>query len=143
MIKYFCMLLIVVLPLGCCGLFKKPIVIDSVIDEKVRMDETENPAMKLIIKEDLGKKRIELYDVVVKDVTESTNIDYDFCIIADVQTKKGPVQCHIYTTDVKTMSRLVKGQTKIDVKGIFGRFFSLLDDYYTRIEIINSCVTIK
>jgi hypothetical protein len=126
-----------------CGLFKKSILIDGVVDEKVRIDEAENPAMKLMIKDDLGNRKIELHDVTVKDVIESTNIDYDFCVLADVQTRKGPVECFIYTADVKTVAKLSKGKSKIDVSGDFGRFFSLLDDYYTRLEIVKSCIKIK
>lgn len=145
MIKYVLLVVALILPLGCCGggLLKKPIVMESVIDEKVRMDEADNPAAKYVIREELGKRRIEIPELLVKDVTESTNIDYEFCIKADMPTKKGTVECHIYTDDVKIISKLEKGKTKIEVRGLFGRFFTLLGDYYTRIEIIKSCVKIK
>jgi hypothetical protein len=122
---------------------KEPILIDGVVNEKVRMDQTDNPAMNYIIRDELGKRRVQLFNVTVKNVTESTNIDYDFCVIVDVQTKKGPVECHVYSTDVKTIASLVKGKTKIDAEGDFGRFFSLLDDYYTRLEMLKSSITIK
>ena len=145
MIKYALFFVALIMPLGCCGggLLKKPILIESVVDEKARMDEAENPAAKFIIKDELGNRRIEIADLLVKDVTESTNIDYDYCIKADVATKKGTVECNIYTDDVKTISKLEKGKTHIEVRGLFGRFFTLLDNYYTRIEIIKSCVKIK
>jgi hypothetical protein len=120
---------------------KDPILIESVVDEKAKMDQADNPAMKFLINEELGKREVHLFSVVVKDVTPSTNIDYDFCVIADVQTKKGPVECHIYSTDVKTVSGLVKGKTRINAVGDFGRFFSLLDNYYTRLEIIKATIT--
>ncbi len=144
MIKYACIILTVIMPLGCCGggLLKKPIMIEGVVDEKVRMDGADNPAARHIIKEDLGNRRIEIPELLVKEVTESTNIDYDFCIKADVSTKKGTVECNIYTDDVKTIAKLEKGKTKIEVRGLFGRFFSLPDSHYTRIEIIKSCVKI-
>ncbi|OHD65882.1 MAG: hypothetical protein A2176_03475 [Spirochaetes bacterium RBG_13_51_14] len=141
--KYLWLVVVASAAVASCGLFKKPILMDGVIDEKVRMDEADNPAKKLMIKEELGGRRIQLFDLTVKEVTESTNIDYDFCVIADVQTKKGAVECHIYSSNVKTVSRLVKGKSKIDVTGEFGRFFTLLDNYYTRLEIVKASITIK
>ena len=139
--KYVWLLLIAVMATVSC--IKEPILIDGVVNEKVRMDLTDNPAMKYIIRDELGNRRVQLFDLMVKDVTESTNIDYNFCVIVDVQTKKGLVECHIFSTDVKTIARLVKGKTKIDAEGDFGRFFSLLDDYYTRLEMLKSSITIK
>lgn len=139
--RYVCLVFVVLLAVVSC--VKEPILIDGVVNEKSRIDQTDNPAMKYIIKEGLGKRRVQLYNVTVKDVIESTNIDYDFCVIVDVQTKKGPVECHIYSTDVDTVAKLVKGRTKIDAEGDFGRFFSLIDDYYTRVEMLKSSITIK
>lgn len=120
---------------------KEPILIESVVEEKARMDLADNPAMKFIINEDLGKREVHLYGLTVKDVTDSTNIDYEFCVIADVLTKKGLVECHIYSKDVKTVARLQKGRSKINAVGDFGRFFSLLDDYYTRLEVVKAVIT--
>jgi hypothetical protein len=139
--KYVWLLFIALTVVVSC--VKEPILIDSVVNEKARMDQSDNPAMKFIIKEELGKRRVQLFNVTVKDVIESTNIDYDFCVIVDVQTKKGQVECHIYSTDIDTISKLVKGKTKIDAEGDFGRFFSLIDDYYTRVEMLKSSITIK
>ena len=139
--KYVCLLCIALSAIVSC--VKEPILIDGVVSEKARMDQSDNPAMKYIIKEELGKRRVQLFNVTVKDVIESTNIDYDFCVIVDVQTKKGPVECHIYSTDIDIVSKLVKGKTKIDAEGDFGRFFSLIDDYYTRVEMLKSSITIK
>ena len=139
--KYVCLLCIALSAIVSC--VKEPILIDGVVSEKARMDQSDNPAMKYIIKEELGKRRVQLFNVSVKDVIESTNIDYDFCVIVDVQTKKGPVECHIYSTDIDIVSKLVKGKTKIDAEGDFGRFFSLIDDYYTRVEMLKSSITIK
>lgn len=126
-----------------CGAFKKAILIDGVVEEKTRIDASDNPAMKQQIRDELGNRRIELTGLVVKDVVDSNNIDYDYCVIADVQTQKGAVQCHIYTTDVKTVAKLQKGKSIIDVSGDFGRFFSLLDAYYTRLEIVKASIRIK
>ena len=139
--KYVWLLIIAVSAAVSC--VKEPILIDGVINEKARMDQSDNPAMKYIINKELGKRRVQLFNATVKEVIDSTNIDYDFCVIVDVQTKKGPVECHIYSTDAKTIASLVKGKTKIDAEGDFGRFFSLIDDYYTRVEMLKSSITIK
>jgi hypothetical protein len=139
--KHVCVLCVALVAFVSC--VKEPILIDGVVNEKERMDMSDNPAMKYIIKEELGKRRVQLFNVIVKDVIESTNIDYDFCVIVEVQTKKGPVECHIYSTDINTVSKLVKGKTRIDAEGDFGRFFSLIDDYYTRVEMLKSSITIK
>jgi hypothetical protein len=135
--------LLLISAIATVSCIKEPILIDGVVSEKMRMDQTDNPAMNYMIRDELGKRRVQLFNVTVKDVTESTNIDYDFCVIVDVQTKKGLVECHIYSTDVKTVASLVKGKTKIDAEGDFGRFFSLLDDYYTRVEMLKSSIMIK
>jgi hypothetical protein len=135
--------LIVAVAVLSCGVLKKAIRIDAVVDEKARIEATDNPALKQIIRDELGKRRIELVGLTVKDVVDSNNIDYDYCVIADVQTPKGPVQCHIYTTDVKTVAKLVKGKSIIDASGDFGRFFSLLDSYYTRLEVVRASIKIK
>jgi len=134
-------LLPLVIAVAMTSCVKEPILIESVVNEKARMDQAENPAMKFLINEDLGKREVHLSGLTVKDVTVSTNIDYDFCVIADVMTKKGLVECHIYSKDVKTVAGLVKGKSKINAVGDFGRFFSLLDDYYTRLEIVKATIT--
>jgi hypothetical protein len=141
--KIFHLVLIAVVLLASCSLFKKQILIDAVIDQKEQMDSAENPAMKNVINDELRGRRVHLVDVTVKDVALSANIDYDFCVIADVQTKKGMVEFYIYSTDRDTISKLAKGKTRIDALGDFSRFFSLLGDYYTMIEIINSTIKIK
>lgn len=142
--KYYLFVLIMaVVAAPSCSAFKKAILMDDVVGEKARIEATDNPAMKSLIRDELGKRRIELVGLIVKDVVDSNNIDYDYCVIADVQTQKGPVQCHIYTTDVKTVAKLVKGKSIIDASGDFGRFFSLLDSYYTRLEVVKASIRIK
>ena len=141
--RYLFVVMLAAVAAMSCGLFKKPILIDGVATEKAHIDATDNPAMKDLIKEELGKRRIELTGVTVKDVVESNNIDYDYCVIADVQTPQGLVQCQIYSTDAKTVSKLVKGKSVIDVSGDFGRFFSMLDNYYTRLEVVKASIKIK
>lgn len=141
--KQFLLIMIAVAVCTSCDVFKKPILIEDVASEKVRIEGSGNPAQKYLINKDLGKRRIMLYDVTVKNVVDSNNIDYDFCVLVDVQTKKGPIECNIYSKDVKTIAKLVKGTTKIDVVGVFGRFFSTLDDYFTKVDIIRASIAIK
>ena len=125
-----------------CAHFRKPVTIEHVVGEKARIDAAENPALKEVIRNDLGSYRIRLEGLTVKNVTVSNNIEYDYCVIADVSTEKGVVECHIYSKDLRTVAKLVKGESKIDVTGMFGRFFSLLDDYYTRLEIVRAKIAV-
>jgi hypothetical protein len=141
--RYLFAVILAAVAIASCGLFKQPILIDGVAAEKARIDATDNPALKDLIRTELDKRRIELTGVTVKDVVESNNIDYDYCVIADVQTQKGLVQCQIFTTDAKTVSKLVKGKSVIDATGDFGRFFSMLDNYYTRLEVVRASIKIK
>ena len=57
-------------------------------------------------------------------------------------TKKGLVECYIYTKNIRIISELKMGKTKIDITGKFSRFFSMLDEYYTKIEIIDASISI-
>jgi len=123
--------------------FKEKVTIDQVLSAKETIDKSQNPAEVLLLKNDLSEKIVILEDVHVKDIIVSPNVDYDFCILADLQSEKGPIECHIYTKNIKRISQLVKGVSIISVKGEFKRFFSMLDNYYTKIEITNSNVTIK
>ncbi|MCL2154765.1 MAG: hypothetical protein FWH53_03775 [Leptospirales bacterium] len=122
--------------------FKDKITIDQVLAAKEIIDASQNPAEVLLLKNDLSEKIVILDNVYVKDIIISTNVDYDFCVLADLQSDKGPIECYIYTKNVKRISQLIKGVSIISVKGEFNRFFSMLDNYYTKIEITNSDVTI-
>ena len=117
-------------------------MINELIQYKEKLDKTENPAEAYMIKADLASKIVVLDGLVVKDIVESTIIDYQYCVISELDTEKGKIECHIYTKNIRRISHLVKGQTKINVKGEFSRFFSTLDNYYTKVEVINSSITI-
>lgn len=116
--------------------------INDLIQYKEKIDHTKNPAEIYIIKADLASKIISLEGLLVKDIIESTNVDYQFCVISELQTEKGKIECYIFTKNIRRISYLEKGKTIIDVQGEFNRFFSTLDDYYTKVEIINSRITI-
>ena len=136
-------LTILALALPGCAIFKKKIVMDDVMVKKDQIDQANNPARQLVLKQELGNRCIVLKDLVVKDVTESSNIDYDFCVVVDAPTKKGTVECYVYSKSIKKIAQLDKGKTKIDVSGEFGRFFTSLDTNAVKLEIIKASVTIK
>lgn len=141
--RYIAMImLLAALPAMSCLMFKKPIMMNQVVEEKARIDAADNPALQEMIRRDLGKRRIELAGLTVKDILPAANIDYDFCVTADVSTPRGMVECHIYSDNLKAIAQLEKGKTKINVKGEFGRFFTLIDNYYTRLEVVNARITI-
>ncbi|MCL1864354.1 MAG: hypothetical protein FWF73_00905 [Spirochaetes bacterium] len=135
-------LIIYLISCNTTSFFKEKITINQVLAAKEKIDTSQNPAEALLLKDDLSEKIVILEDVYVKDIIISTNVDYDFCILADLQSDKGPIECYIYTKNVKRISQLVKMQSIISVKGEFKRFFTMLDNYYTKIEITNSNVTI-
>lgn len=141
--RTFIALIIVAFALPGCALFKKKIVMDDVMVKKEQIDMANNPAKQLVLKQELGNRRIVVTDLVVKDVTESANIDYDFCVVVDVPTKKGTVECYVYSKSIRKLAQLEKGKTKIDISGEFGRFFTALDSNAVKLEIINAAITIK
>ncbi len=123
--------------------FTDQITMNELLTTKESIDNSKNPAEALLLKNTLSKKILKLDGITVKDIVNSTNVDYDFCVLADVQSGKGMIECYIYTKNIRRISLLKKGQTIIDVKGKFNRYFSMLDNYYTKIEITNSEINIK
>lgn len=130
--------------------FKDEVSIGEVIAKKKEIDKSDNPAYKYSVTKELTEKLIKINNVVVKDITVSSNIDYNFCVIISVPHEVGDIECYIYARnnmyskeDIQTVSRLVKKKSKIDVIGEFSRFFTLLDETYTKIEIINARIKIK
>ena len=137
-------LALVILPLMVsCSYFRGTTTIRDVVNTKTQMDAIDNPAQKLVIKRELMDKIVVINDATVKNIIESTNIDYDFCVIVDVPMDDRKVECYIYSKNIFKISKLEKGKTRIDVKGDFNRFFTMLDDYYTKIEIVNAAIDIK
>lgn len=130
---------------GCASfnVFKTKISIDGVIAEKEVIDQTDNPAKQYTLLEALKNKKVVMENIIVKDIIDSSHIDYSFCIVADVLSNDKKVECYIYCHNVKVISRLVKNESAIDVKGTFERFFSTLDGYYTKVEITSASVKIR
>ncbi len=141
--------LVIVLFVTGCGLFRETIKVNKAIEYKQDIDQTKNPARAELIKKELKKKRVRLENVLVKDVVGSTNIDYNFSVVVAVPYNGKTVECYVYARDwynqedVKTISKLIPGTSKVDVVGDFGRFFTLLDDSYTKIEILNANISIR
>ncbi len=124
------------------NVFKETILIKDVVAEKERIDKSKNPAEILLLKNNLSEKILYIEKIKVKDIIISTNVDYDFCVLADISTDKGPIECYIYTSNIRRISKLKKGESVISVEGEFNRYFSVLDNYYTKVEITNSKITI-
>lgn len=128
--------------LSCSSFFKETLNLKQVVAKKEEMDVADNPAYKFLAARELAQKRVRIENATVKDVIVSGNIDYEFCVLVSVPYEKGAVDCYIYSRDLKTVSGLLKGKTEIDAVGDFGRFFTLLDDAYTKVEILNAKITV-
>ncbi|MFW6366253.1 MAG: hypothetical protein ACOC2H_07270 [Spirochaetota bacterium] len=128
---------------GCAslsGLLKQKVTVGEAISYKVAIDNAANPARKHVLLESLRDKRISIPSATVKRVDASSNIDYDFEVVLEMSTSKGMVECYVYSHDVKKLADLKAGTTRISVEGDFSRFFTMLDEYYTKIEIVNSSI---
>jgi len=144
------LLLFCLLPLSCSSylffvedIFRDNITIEKLILEKEKIDNEENPALRQLKMQQLAEKKIKLDNILVKKVVKSTNVDYDFSVLADVKTSKGLVECYIFSKNIKRMATLEKNITRLEVEGRLGRFFSMLDEYYTKVEIIKADFKIK
>jgi hypothetical protein len=145
--KRLCVVLACIVPLaiGCStfrAIFPETINVNEAVAKKEEMDNSNNPAFKYLITRDLMEKRVRVKNVVVKDVTPSNNIDYRFSVLVSVPYQKGSIDCYIYSDELKTISKLVIGKTRIDAVGRFGKFFTLLDEAYAKIEIVNADIKI-
>jgi hypothetical protein len=114
------------------------------------MDKKDNPALLYEKTQKLKNTRIEIDNIKVKDIVSSTNVDYKFCVMVTVPTTKGDIDCYVYSgtddifpeEDIKTISKLQKGVTIINIQGDFSKFFTLLDETFTKIEIVNASIDI-
>jgi hypothetical protein len=125
-----------------CTLIRTKMKVEDVVAEKVKIDSTTNLARKYLILNDLNKKSVVLENILVKEIIPSTNIDYEFCIVADIVVEDKKVECHIYTKNMYKMANLQEGISRINVVGDFKRFFTMLDEYYTKIEIVQAKVSL-
>jgi len=123
-------------------LFKDAVTIEQVLKAKNEITSSDNPAKQMILKNELSEKVVKIKNAIIKDIIASPNVDYNFCVLVDIKTSKGPVECYIFSKNIKKMSLLKKGTTRVNVTGNFGRYFSMLDNYYTKIEILNASIDI-
>jgi len=120
------------------SIFKEKINLAGLLKIRDNIESTDNIAKQLLLKNELSNKIIVLNRVKVKDIIASSNVDYDFCVISEVKGDKGDIELYIYSKNIRAVSRLKKGESYIDAEGEFSRFFTTLDDYYLKIEIVNS-----
>lgn len=118
--------------------FKEKVDLNQLLQTRENIESTDNIAKQLLLKNELSNKVVVLNKIKVKDIIPSSNVDYEFCVISDVKSEKGPIELYIYTKNIRAVSRMIKGESYIEVEGEFRRFFSTLDDYYLKIEIVNS-----
>lgn len=125
-----------------CLVMKETMKFDELIDNKMEIDATENPAKRQLLTRELAGKSVQIEDVLVKDIIPSTHIDYDFCVVAEMNVDGVEIECYIYSRNLKVMSELKKGKSRIEVNGEFGRFLAVVDGYYTRVEIMKASINI-
>ncbi|MCX7678298.1 MAG: hypothetical protein N2316_03685 [Spirochaetes bacterium] len=152
--KIFACFMLVALLSSTCGYrgyvrwFRPKIEIAELIKAKEEIDSTTNPAKKYLIESNLRDELVGIKSAVVKEVLPSNNIDYNFCVVVEIPYEKGYVECYLYSKnvyekeDIATLARLQKGKTIINAVGEFNRFFTLLDDAFVKIELINTAITI-
>lgn len=124
------------------ALVRSTMTVDNAVAEKLRMDAAANPAQKYILAKDLADKIIYVDDAVVKDIIPSTDIDYQFCVVAQIQHAKGMIEFYIYSKDNGTIAKMEKGKTKISAVGDFRRFFNLLGDAFVMIDVVDADLSI-
>ncbi|HEY1406838.1 MAG TPA: hypothetical protein VF857_09530 [Spirochaetota bacterium] len=122
--------------------YKSTISVDEALVQKEALDSSDNPARKYEITSDLSGKMISVKDIVVKDIVPASDIDYQFCVLSEMQTPKGVVEFYIYSRDVSVIAKLEKGKSRIQVLGDFRRFFTLLDATFVKIDIGDADITI-
>ena len=116
--------------------------VDKAVAEKLRIDGANNPAQKYILSREIADKIIYVDNTVVKDIIPSTDIDYQFCVVAQLQHPKGMIEFYIYSKDNDTIAKLEKGKTKLSAIGDFRRFFNLLGDAFVMIDVVDADLTI-
>jgi len=115
--------------------------IDEVISFKKAIDTADNPAKGFILLKEIERKRVIVKKATVKQISQSTNIDYIFCVIATAESSLD-VECYIYTRDwrnqedVYLVAQLKPGDS-IYVVGRFSRFLKLLGQQYA-VELVES-----
>lgn len=118
---------------------------DEVIAIKNQIDAAENPAQGFLLLKQLERKRVKVNNAIVKQISNSINIDYTFSVIATVERSSGTIDCYIYTRnwrndeDYMSVAQLKPGDT-IYVIGRFSRFLKFPGNKYA-VELVESNIS--
>ncbi|HOF34063.1 MAG TPA: hypothetical protein PK624_08805 [Spirochaetota bacterium] len=123
-------------------MFKSKITVADAMKIKDDIDMAVNPAKKSELLAALKKKMIKIDNVKVKRVINSSNIDYEFCVVVEAEYEKGQVECYIYSREVSTIAEIEAGLTSINCVGDFSKFFTSVEDAFLKIEMTNSNISI-
>ena len=123
-------------------MFKSKISVAEAMKIKDDIDMAVNPAKKSEILTALKKKMIKIDNLKVKRVINSSNIDYEFCVVVEAEYEKGQVECYIYSKEVSTIADIEAGVTSVDCVGDFSKFFTSVEDAFLKIEMTNSNISI-
>ena len=123
-------------------MFKSKITVAEAMKIKDDIDMAVNPAKKSEILTALKKKMIKIDNLKVKRVINSSNIDYEFCVVVEAEYEKGQVECYIYSKEVSTIADIEAGVTSVDCVGDFSKFFTSVEDSFLKIEMTNSNISI-
>lgn len=124
-------------------IYKRTYMIDEIVKINEEIIKTSNPAKKTLYSRKFNKSLVKLDNVLVKDIIRSQEVDYEFCIVADVKHEEKLIQCFIFSKNIKAMAKLEKNKTIISVLGDFHRTYKIFDEYYLKIEIFESSISIK
>ena len=123
-------------------MFKSKITVAEAMKIKDDIDMAVNPAKKSEILTALKKKMIKIDNLKVKRVINSSNIDYECCVVVEAEYEKGQVECYIYSKEVSTIADIEAGVTSVDCVGDFSKFFTSVEDSFLKIEMTNSNISI-
>lgn len=123
-------------------IYKSTFTVDEIVEINEKLLNSRNIAQKKLYEDRLQDGLVKIDKVTVKSIIDSQNVDYDFCIVSEYKSKKGIVECFIYTKSISTIAKLEEGKSQISVLGNFERMYKLLDDIYLKVDITESAVRI-
>lgn len=143
-----CLLPLVIVASSGCGLkfvekvVKSTLSPEEVVTNREAYDQIDNPAKRLVMVKNLEAQLVQLDDVTVKDIIQSTDIDFQFCVVVEYPSTKGNVIFNIFSKDVRTISKLEKGKSRIRALGDFKRFYVLFNNAYMNVDVTNADISI-
>lgn len=124
-------------------LIQREVSVNEAMTAKDEMDLSTNPARRAMIQKDLQKKLIRVRGVTVKRVIPSINLDYDYCMVVEATYDKGSIECYVYPMDFSDLAELTPGVSVVDFVGDFGKFFNIVEDSFTKIEVLNANISVR